>query len=54
MKYLCVIQSRLYSKRFPSKVMQLVNGRTMVKSVTERAYYKPEQGLVDIKEVAND
>jgi spore coat polysaccharide biosynthesis protein SpsF (cytidylyltransferase family) len=37
MTYLCVIQARLGSTRFPGKVMQLVKGRTMVKRVWEVA-----------------
>lgn len=36
-QYLCVIQARLFSTRFPGKVMQLVNGRTMVKRVWDAA-----------------
>ena len=33
MKYLCIIQARLGSTRFPNKVMETVNGIPMVKRV---------------------
>lgn len=42
-KYLCIIQSRLNSSRFPGKVLQLVKGKTMVKRVWEAA----KDSLVD-------
>lgn len=37
MKYLCIIQARLESTRFPNKVMQTVGGIPMVKRVWEAA-----------------
>lgn len=37
MKYLCVIQARLFSSRFPGKVMQLINGKTMLRHVWDAA-----------------
>ncbi len=36
-KYLCIIQARLDSTRFPGKVLQLVNGKTLIKRVWEAA-----------------
>lgn len=38
MRYLLIIQARLFSTRFPGKVMQLVNGKPMVKRVWDAAY----------------
>jgi spore coat polysaccharide biosynthesis protein SpsF (cytidylyltransferase family) len=35
--YLCIIQARLGSTRFPGKVLQLVKGRTMLKRVWDAA-----------------
>lgn len=35
--YLCVIQARLTSKRFPNKVMQTVGGKTMLRRVWDAA-----------------
>lgn len=37
MKYLCIIQARIGSTRFPNKVMQTVGGKTLVKRVWEAA-----------------
>ena len=37
--YLAIIQARLDSTRFPNKVMQTVNGKSMVKRVWEAAKY---------------
>lgn len=37
LKYLCIIQARLTSKRFPGKVLATVNGRTLVKRVWDAA-----------------
>ena len=39
MKYLCIIQARLGSSRFPNKVMQTVGGIPMVKRVWLAAKY---------------
>ncbi len=36
-KYLAVIQARLFSSRFPNKVMQLINGKTMLRHVWDAA-----------------
>ncbi len=35
--YLAIIQARLFSTRFPGKVMQLVGGKTMVRRVWDAA-----------------
>lgn len=37
MLYLCVIQARIGSSRFPNKVMQTVGGKTMVRRVWDAA-----------------
>lgn len=36
-KYLCIIQARLGSTRFPGKVLQTINGRTLIKRVWDAA-----------------
>ena len=36
-KYLCIIQARLNSKRLPNKVMKLVGGKTMLRRVWDAA-----------------
>lgn len=36
-EYLCIIQARLGSTRFPGKVLQTVNGRTLVKRLWDAA-----------------
>lgn len=37
LRFLCIIQARLTSTRFPNKVMQTVNGRTLIKRVWDAA-----------------
>lgn len=40
-RYLCIIQARLTSTRFPNKVMETISGQTLVKRVFMAAYRTP-------------